>query len=436
MNLPNAQSTAAALVGGALLLSASFATAQIQTYDVNVAPGQYTLYTDPSNGNSIQLGGFSGLYPVPGQPNSFYTITDRGPATDFVLATATSTNTYKVFVQPKFGPHIVTLRLLPNGTVKVDDVKPLKKPNGGQISGLPSKVPATDIPFDFSLAQLSFDEDSLDAEGITIDPWGNFWICDEYKPSVAMVAPNGKVQMRLVPAGTVTGLEEVPTYGVLPAVLSKRRNNRGFEGIAADANGMLYAVVQRPLSNPNRGAGDANGNARIVAINLNTLLNGSPQPLVQQFLYRIPTVPNNVTLSDLFSIGNGRLLVSERATDTIFIADLAGATDLTPLELPNGRLVADPTKTLEQLNTAQLATFGITPITKTPYFTGMTGIDPVLEKVEGICISGNHLVLTYDNDFNVGEFASPVANPVPNGPVAQLELLGNFYPKLFYIPLP
>src|SRR5678816_4651800 len=78
----------------------------------------------------------------------------------------------------------------------------------------------------------------------------SFWVCEESKPSVAMIAPNGKVQLRLVPAGTLTGLEEVDTYDVLPGVLAKRRNNRGLEGIAAAADGILYSVMQRPLNNP------------------------------------------------------------------------------------------------------------------------------------------------------------------------------------------
>src|SRR6185295_11277204 len=127
-------------------------------------------------------------------------------------------------------------------------------------------------------------------------PWGNFWVCEEYKPSVAMFGPNGKVQMRLVPAGTLTGSEQVPTYDVLPGVLAKRRNNRGLEGIAASSDGILYAIMQRPLNNPNRAAADANGNCRIVAVDLNALFNPTPAVVVRQYLYRIPTVPNNVTL--------------------------------------------------------------------------------------------------------------------------------------------
>jgi len=323
-----------------------------------------------------------------------------------------------------------------NERAKIKHLRPLTRPDGEHISGLPTSLPATDIPFDFNLVRLPFDEDCLDAEGITIDPWGNFWVCDEYKPSVAMLTPAGTVLMRLVPAGTKTGVEQVPTFDVLPAVLAKRRNNRGLEGIAAASDGILYAIMQRPANNPNRAAADANGNVRIVAINLNVLLNGSPEVLIRQYLYRIPAVPNNVTLSDLFSTAPGKLLVPERATDKLFEADVTGATDLTPLEdATTGRLIADPTKTLEQLDTAGLALHGIIPVSKTVVIDSFLAIDPLLEKVEGVCVVGNNIVLTYDNDFNVAEVASSPANPNPEGPLVQLELVGTNFPRIYVIPM-
>jgi hypothetical protein len=428
------RSASLALLCSSWLALPSPTAAQAITYDVNLQSSQFTLYTDPYNGNVIKLGGFSGLYPVPGKPDSFYVITDRGPAPDFVDADGKA---YKAWAIPSFGPHLVTVRLMPNGTAKVDEVKPLKLPTGGgQITGLPTSKPATDIPYDFDLNVLPFDEDSLDAEGVTIDPWGNFWVCDEYKPSVAMLGPNGKVQLRLVPVGTLTGLEQVPTYEVLPGVLTKRRNNRGFEGIAASADGILYAIVQRPLNNPNRAAADANGNGRLVSIDLNTLFNGGPAPLVRQYAYQMPTNNGSVTVSDLFSTGPGRLLVPERGTDKVFEIDLTGATDLTPFENAAGKLVSDPTKTFEQLTPAGLAALGIVPVAKTVVLNSITAIDPLLDKVEGICLVGRTLILTYDNDFNVGEVASIPANPNPQGPLVQLELIGANYPKIFTVPLP
>jgi phytase-like protein len=428
--IPKSLILASVLVGATAPLPS---LAQAAVFDVDLTSPELTLYTDPYNGNQIKVGGFSGIYPVAGDPGLFYVITDRGPAPDFVDEGVT----LKTFATPKFGPHILSVRLLPTGTATIEELKPLKHPFGPQqISGLPTSLPPTDIPFDFDLNRLDFDEDSLDAEGITIDPWGNFWVCEEYKPSVAMVAPNGKVQMRLVPAGTKTGLEEVPTHDVLPGVLAKRRNNRGLEGIAASADGILYAIMQRPLNNPNRAAADANGNVRLIAIDLNALFNTTPTVLVRQYLYRIPTVPNNVTLSDLFSTGPGKLLVPERATDKLFEVDLAGATDITPFENAAGRLISDPTKTIEQLNTAGLAALGIIPVNKTVVLDALMSIDPLLEKVEGVCVVGNNIVLTYDNDFNVAEVASTPVNPQKHGPFVQLELLGAMFPRIYVIPLP
>ena len=325
---------------------------------------------------------------------------------------------------------------MPNGTLKVEDRKPLKRPGGGSITGLPTTVPATDVPYDFGLNQLPFDEDSIDAEGITIDPWGNFWVCEEYKPSVAMVAPNGKVLLRLVSEGTLTGVEEVPTYELLPGVLAKRRNNRGFEGIACSSEGILYSVVQRPLNNPNRAAADANGNGRLVALDLNVLLGGGPGTLVRQYLYQMPANSGSVTLSDLFSTGPTTLLVPERGTDVLFEIDVAGATDITPLEDADGKLVSDPTRTFEQLTPAELETLGVVGVAKTVVLESMTAIDPLLEKCEGVSLVDDCIVLTYDNDFNVAEAGSIPANAGPNGPFVQLELLGENYPKIFVVPLP
>ena len=75
----------AALVGTLLTLH-GISNAQVVTYDVDLDPTPFTLYTDPYNGNQIKVGGFSGIYPVPGKPDCFHVITDRGPAPDFVNA--------------------------------------------------------------------------------------------------------------------------------------------------------------------------------------------------------------------------------------------------------------------------------------------------------------------------------------------------------------
>jgi len=424
--------SAAALVASVLIQPMAF-SAQVEKFDVHLVPEKFTLYTDPYNGNQIEVGGFSGLYPVPGQADHFYVVTDRGPAPDFVDEDGV---TLKTFAVPDFGPHIITLRLQPNSKAKIENIMPLRRPDGSIISGLPTTLPPTDIPYDFNLNLLPFDEDSIDAEGITIDPWGNFWVCEEYKPSVALVSPNGIVQMRLIPAGTLTGLEQVPTFDILPAVLAKRRNNRGLEGIAASSDGILYAVMQRPVNNPNRAAADANGNARILAVNLNALLHGAPEILIRQYLYRVPPANGSVTLSDLFSTEPGKLLVTERVTDKLFEVDLTAASDLTLFETADGKLISNPARTLEQLTTAELDALEIVAVTKTVVIDSLMAIDPLLEKVEGLCVVGDQIILTHDNDFNVAEIASTPANPNPNGPFVQLELIGANHPRIYKVRLP
>jgi hypothetical protein len=75
-----------AVLGSSLLLQPSKTTAHAVVFDVNVQSPQFILYTDPYNGNEIHLGGFSGLFPVPGKPDSFYVITDRGSTTHITFA--------------------------------------------------------------------------------------------------------------------------------------------------------------------------------------------------------------------------------------------------------------------------------------------------------------------------------------------------------------
>jgi len=90
---------------------------------------------------------------------------------------------------------------------------------------------------------------------------------------------------------------------------------------------------------------------------------------------------------------------------------------------------------LEQLDTAGLATHGIVPVTKTVVINSLMAIDPLLEKVEGVCVVGNNIVLTYDNDFNVAEVASAAANPNPEGPLLELGLVGANFPRIYVIPM-
>src|SRR5262245_13516342 len=86
-----------------LLALAAVRSRRAATFDLNLQSAQFTLYPAPYSNNEIKLGGFSGIYPVPGESDAFYVITDRGPAPDFVDVDGKA---YKAWAIPGFGPQL------------------------------------------------------------------------------------------------------------------------------------------------------------------------------------------------------------------------------------------------------------------------------------------------------------------------------------------
>jgi hypothetical protein len=406
------------------------------TFPVDVQGDAYTLYTDPHTGNEVKVGGFSGLYPVPGNPCQFYVVTDIGPSPDYFVTDSSVDPAevvleYKIMVRPDLGPRIMKLQLLPDGTAEILSITPLVNEGGGLITGRPNTDPTK--VYDLNLDQVPSDPDALDCEGITIDPAGNFWVCEEGRPSVAWVDSAGTVLGRLVPKGTLTGTEQVPTFDILPGILRKRVNNRGMEGVAFASNSILYSILQRPLANPNKAASEASRNIRIVAIDLKALAKG--KPAVRQYLYLTELVHPGDYASDLFSVTPSIFLVPERKADKLIAINISPATDITPYENEDGTLKSDPSLTIERLDEAGLAALGIRPVQKTVVLDSMTAIDASLSKCEGLCLVGKYLVLTADNDFNLAETVVDLADhPITPVPIT-LQDPPNL-PRIHVVPLP
>jgi hypothetical protein len=431
-----------ASIGGIALIAFTLSVqAQTQIFDVDVE--DYTLYQDPIHGGKIKLGGFSGLFPVPGDMTGtmFYTVTDRGPTQDFTVTNTTlippKIVTHKVLPCTNLAPMIVKVQLLAGGTAQVLDVIPLKKNGVEFITGFPNGPELLpEVMKNPSYKLLPKDPDGLDPEGITIDNHGFFWICEEYRPSIAMIAPDGTVLLRLVPQGCLSGTETIPTYDILPAVLTNRVNNRGMEGITYARNGCLYGIMQRPLANPNKAASEASRNLRIVEVNLKSFLDGGPQPAVRQFIYlaELPDYPTNnakIYASDIFALNPAIMLVPERKTDKLYAINISPATDITPFETDDGKLIADPTKTIEQLTAEQLAALGIQTVKKAVIVPSLIALHKELAKCEGVAVVGRTIVLTYDNDFNLGDFGGGPTIPGAIGLKSP-----NVYPALITTPLP
>ena len=438
--------------------------AQAATYDVNVDP--FTLYTDPCNGLQIKVGGFSGLFPVPDRPDQLYVITDRGPGPDYVVPGETEESEdieSKLSPIPEFAPSILTLQWNGDANVfEVVEIMPLTKRYGANVGSLPNELPL-DTPdiYDMDLNVLPRDNDGLDPEGLTMDRWGNFWICEEGRPSIAMVSPCDRVLMRLVPEGTLAGDETVLTYDVLPRILATRKTNKGLEGIAITKSGRLYAAMQRPLINyvddANKKISDTSQNLRLLEMDLRDLLfaddddgeepegkqaKGGKKPLVRQYLFHAEESNKGDYISDLFALTSSILLAPERYADKLVAIKVDGATELTALEYCDeidgrlvARLVADPTRTIEELSEAELAAFGIKPVKKAVVLDSLTDIDPDLSKCEGLCVVNGMIVLTHDNDFNLADSTAAECLEREGLPQIALQDPSNL-PRISIVPLP
>ncbi|MEP7323149.1 MAG: esterase-like activity of phytase family protein, partial [Saprospiraceae bacterium] len=247
---------------------------------------------------------------------------------------------------------------------------------------------------------------------------------------------------RYVPSGTAAAASKpAGTYGMeaLPAVLSQRRQNRGFEGIAF-YNNKLYLFVQSPLRNPvSLSSATLNGMKNVRVIEFNPVT----ETTTGQYIYILdndPAVVGSATdtradkIGDATSLGNGEFLVLERDDDAIdsdplsdikkkiYRFSLEGATNI--LSLPN----VINGKTADQMSLAELRAAGIAPITKYLHIDLATAGYNTTEKVEGLTlIDRSTIAVINDNDFKVGGLAinttSGEFSPYPN-PNGENELLG------------
>ncbi len=364
-----------------------------------------------SENQDIFLGGFSGLYFQGFAANGnlkFVTNTDRGPNGE-------PDGVKRPFLLPDFQPEIVSFELnRTTGEINITNRTELFRQDGTTpLTGLPNLqgvgngLAYTDeIAVDLDKKVLTNDPLGADLEGIVVAENGDYWLVDEYRPSIYHFDTNGKLIERFISQGTATAPnpdQPAGTFGteVLPAVYAQRRNNRGFEAVALQGN-KLYAFIQSPIDNPdvaNDATSKASLNLRILEFDIVT------KQVTAEYLYRLEGLPGTDKIGDAVSLGNGKFAVVERddngtsaGNKLIYQIDLAGATNINNpanFTLPTG-------KTIEQLTSAELATANITPVSKSLIANaaqlGYTGV----EKLEGLAlVAPNTLALINDNDFNI-----------------------------------
>lgn len=266
--------------------------ASITTYDL-VVPSPGTT----SAGAVVPGGGLSGLYAT-GRDSlgrlTFLAPADRGPngngaTKDVVKADGTpgtdgTADAVQPFLLPDYQARFYRLALdeRSGAVTVVGEVKLTQKDGKTPITGR-SNGKGDQIPVDANGNLLSYDPLGADLESIVQDKDGNIWMSDEYRPAIYKFSPTGQLIERYVPvgaaaaAGLAAGALGVET---LPAEYAKRQTNRGFEGMAYDADkGRLYAFVQSPLDDVGANDGKKSSLIRILEVDAS---NGKP---TAEYLY-------------------------------------------------------------------------------------------------------------------------------------------------------
>ncbi|MCF8239242.1 MAG: esterase-like activity of phytase family protein [Saprospiraceae bacterium] len=336
------------------------------------------LGTPPYDGGQdpVYLGGFSGMWfdAAASSPSQwiFYTVPDRGPNGDPVAkATVTppAAGDLRPYKLPDYQARIVKFTVNPGTqSVAIDDQILLVGKDGltpisgkGNIPGF-DEVPVTYAdpatvwatvdytdPNGEEFTELPYDPMGGDMEGIIRDNQGNFWLCDENRPALYKVQPNGTLIERYVPEGTSL-LGTVPrpagTYGVetLPSLYSNRRANRGFEAIVFDPiKNIVYAFIQSPIENPGSSVRNKTDVIRILGVDAAT---GIP---VEEYVYLLErnqfagiSTSRVDKIGDAVWVGPNRFLVIERDSEGpgvtegkkfIFEINLTGAVNIFGTEL-------------------------------------------------------------------------------------------------------
>ncbi len=292
---------------------------------------------------------------------------------------------------------------------KITDVIRIKDGSGKQLSGLPNPLTTmtTEDAYDKQGNPIDFDANGLDTEALLRLSDGTFWVSEEYAPSLVHVSASGEVLERLVPVGIANELAAAnyPVVGVLPAILSKRKLNRGIESIAVSPDERyIYFTMQSPLANPNKKAYKKSRNVRLFK------MDRQDEKIIGEYVYVIDTPEtfladstdkqSKVKVSEMVAYGNDKLIVLERINHTtkLYRINLEGATNILNSEWDD----TATSPSLEQVT--DLGSVAITPIAKAIALDSAVDLPPgaLPSKIEGVAILDNHeLFMINDNDFGI-----------------------------------
>jgi hypothetical protein len=338
-----------------------------------------------------------------------YCLTDRGPNGDGPRVPHAGHDS-KLFPAPGFVPAIGIVQVDAARAVLISSM-PLKTADGGPASGLPlppgvlgnsAETPVfDDLRFD-PAGKAVFSANGIDSEAIAFDPAGKvLWVTDEYGPFLLKIDPaTGVVRKRYGPG---TGL---------PAVLSKRRPNRGMEGMTWDpASGMVHAFLQSPLSDGKSycaATGQDEKVERYARFLRWIVFDPASERTTRMMAYPLDGAAyakgrtGNAKLGDVVALGNGKFVVIEQgegASGSIFnhlmLIDTAGASDISGYgsELERSSMRAAPVDGADWT--------AVRPLRKT-LLLDLNRIGWRAEKAEGLALADPcTLAMSNDNDFGM-----------------------------------
>ena len=332
--------------------------------------------------------------------DEFWMLTDRGPNGQIRV----DGSNRRTFWVPEFNPTILRVKT-EEKAIRILETIPIVGQSGKPVTGLPNLKGIDETPYNYSAKEiLPFNPNGLDTEGLVRASAGDFWIAEEYSPSLVHLDRNGKVLKRYIPEGLNLEGTDYPVAQALPAIYGKRKINRGFEGIALSADEkMLYVVLQSPLLNPDRKTGDVSRNTRLLVFDI------ASERVAAEYVYRFDAskefdpnpqnTPDEMKLSGVVVLSPTTLLVLER-TDLVaklYSVDMSQATNILNTKWSDPKTAP----TLEALIDPVAAE--VRALSKT-LVLDLSSLDGMPEKIEGVALlDRNTIAVANDNDFDSEE---------------------------------
>ena len=222
------------------------------------------------------------------------------------------------------------------------------------------------MPYDYSAqSKLQYNPNGLDTEGLVRTSAGDFWLCDEYSPSIVHVDQIGKVLKRYIPEGLTLDGVDYPLAPVLPRIYTRAKSIAASKVTISTTKKRSTSSCKVHCPTPTRkrvmpraihAYSSSTSRAKSPPLNTSTASTPSKIPRPKSGLG-----PDEMKLSAVAPVNATTLLIVER-TDSVaklYSVDINKATNILGSQWDN----ATTTPSLEALEDP--APSGITPLPKT-----------------------------------------------------------------------